>query len=81
MEDAQGRPVRLGDRVELWPDHFGVVVCALDDAQFSASYPASEWGHLTAGAVIEMEDGGIFHYAEPDEDFRVVRSLETGSRP
>ncbi len=50
----------------------GTVVCILDDDQFTSRYPASEWSYLRQGTLIETEDGNLFHYLEPDEDFRFV---------
>ena len=72
MKDVNGRVVRLGDRVKLWANHYGRVVCTFDDGKFSGRYSRSDWGHLKTGALIELESGEVFHYQDSDEDFEVV---------
>ena len=72
MIDSLGTRVKVGDTVQLWPEHRGRVVCSLDDAVFSTDYPESEWGYLKVGIIVELENGNIFHYSRPDEDFTVL---------
>ncbi len=75
MKDAHGNVVQLGDRVRLWADRLGYVVCSFDDGRFGNGYPASEWGSLKGGILVELDSGDVFHYAESDEDLEVI-SLE-----
>lgn len=77
MKDAKGRNVRLGDRVKLWENHFGRVVCAFDDDAFSNKYPKNDWGHLKIGVLIELDSGEVFHYDKGDEDFEIISSGNT----
>jgi hypothetical protein len=72
MKDFNGREVRLGDRVKLWKDHYGRVVCAFDAEKFGHGYSKSHWGHLKTGVLVKMESGDLYYYNESDEDFEVV---------
>jgi len=73
MKYLNGRDVTVGDRVKLWDDQPGVVVCSLDEKKFTADYPKSEWGYLKAGILIKTDSGELFHYREPDEDFELIK--------
>lgn len=72
MKDGHGDKVQIGDKVELWPNQIGRVVCSFEDAQFSPDYPEAEWDYLKTGALIVTEDGIVFHYEQADENFRIV---------
>lgn len=63
----EGRLLRLGDRVALSGD-LGVVVAVIDSRDFSDGFPASEWGYLNSGILVEFEKIGLVHYEtlEPD---------------
>jgi hypothetical protein len=74
MKYPNGRHVAVGDRVELWKDRQGTVVCSIDTGEFTAEYSKSEWGYLGSGVVIRTDAGDVFHYAEPDEDFKLIKS-------
>jgi hypothetical protein len=43
MKYANGQHVAVGDRVELWRDRQGIVVCSIDTGEFTVDYPKSEW--------------------------------------
>jgi len=73
MRDANGREVRLKDRVKLWENHFEKIVLSIDTGEFIDRYPREEWSHLKMGVLIETDTGDLFYYDEPDEDFEVVR--------
>jgi hypothetical protein len=81
MQYVDGRPVELGDRVRLWADCTGTVVCAIDNNAYLDSYPREEWSYLGRGVLIHTDDRQIFHYLEPDEDLALVerRSRAAGS--
>ncbi|HEX3881764.1 MAG TPA: hypothetical protein VHW66_03835 [Stellaceae bacterium] len=74
MKYPNGQPVSVGDRVELWGDRQGIVVCSIDSGEFTADYPKSEWGYLGSGVVIRTDAGDVFHYKGPDEDFKLIGS-------
>jgi len=74
MKYTDGRRVSIGDRVKLWEDEFGTVVCSIDSREYTTDYPEEAWSHLSSGVLIKTDDGELFHYDEPDEDFELVRS-------
>ena len=76
MKYADGRRVSIGDRVKLWEDQFGTVVCSIDTKEFSEEYPEDAWAHLNNGILIKTDDGELFHYDEPDEDFEFVYAVK-----
>jgi hypothetical protein len=43
MKYPDGQEARLGDRVELWEQNEGAVVCSLDTNEYSADYPREHW--------------------------------------
>ncbi len=74
MKYADGRRVTVGDRVKLWDDEYGIVVCSIDTGEFTKEFPKAAWTYLNSGILIQTDDGELFHYNEPDEDFELVKS-------
>ena len=74
MKYPDGRPVALGDRVKLWEEQYGTVVCSIDTGEFTKEYPDAEWAYLKTGIIVKADSGEVFHYAEPDEDFELLSS-------
>ena len=72
MKDANGRQVKVGDRVKLWENRIGTVVCSMDTREFSRKYSEADWGYLSSGVLIEADTGELFQYDEPDEDFEII---------
>lgn len=72
MKYPDGQEVKLGDRVELWSDNRGTVVCSIDTDEYSATYPKEQWAYLGRGVVILSEKAGLVHYSEPEPGMRLV---------
>jgi WD40 repeat protein len=72
MKYPDGRPVAVGDRVKLWDNEYGVVVCSIDTDAYTEDYPKAAWSYLNSGVLIKTDDGEIFHYNELDEDSELV---------
>jgi hypothetical protein len=68
--------VNLGDKVKLWNGYQGTVVCSIDTNEYTPSFTKAEWGYLETGIVIEADNGGLFHYAQADEDFEKIESID-----
>jgi hypothetical protein len=66
----------VGDRVRLWQNQPGTIVCSIDTAEFTTGYPEAEWSYLKTGVLIKTDAGGLFHYTAPDEDFERIGSCE-----
>jgi hypothetical protein len=72
MKYSDGRQASLGDRVKLWETVFGTIVCSIDDDTYSEDFSREHWAAKGNGVVIKADDGRIFHYGEPDEDFELL---------
>jgi hypothetical protein len=75
MKYQNGRVAAVGDRVRLWKNQYGTVVCSIDTKQFTPEHPQEQWEYLGAGIMIQTDDGNLFHYTEPDEDFEFIKSV------
>jgi hypothetical protein len=70
MNYSDGRIIKVGDRVELWPDKYGVVVCSIDDEIYTAEFSKSDWSYLKVGIMVKMDDGELMHYSELNFDLK-----------
>jgi len=76
MKYTDGQEVRLGDRVALWGDCHGTVVCSIDTDEYTSDFPRSQWEYLRHGVIVRSEKMGLIHYLEPDEDFELIGRME-----
>lgn len=74
MKYCDGQTIQLGDRVQLWVDKFGVIVCIIADGLFSDEFSQADWAFLQKGLLIKMDDGQLIHYPEADEDLILLSS-------
>lgn len=72
MNYADGQEVKLGDRVKMWEDDCGIVVCSLDTDEYSAAYPKENMEFLESGVMIDFPMYGLIHFAQSDEDIYLV---------
>ncbi len=72
MNDFGGKHASLGDRVRLWGSKFGTIVCSIDDDMYSAEFSREAWADKGRGFVVKADDGQVFYYDEPDEDFELI---------
>jgi hypothetical protein len=65
---ANGHVVRVGDRICFHGGLEGLVVCSIDDAEFSPNYPESAWAYLGRGILVNTDEAGLVHlaFAPPD---------------
>ncbi len=83
MRYPDGQLIRLGDRVRMQvgsgaPNgREGVIVCSVDTDEYDVDYPREHWSYLGAGVLILFDDFGLVHYAEADEDIRLVARATT----
>jgi hypothetical protein len=78
MKYADGKQASLGDRVKLWHDFFGTIVCSIDDEQYAAEFSREHWAYKGRGVVVKADDGRLFYYDEADEDFELLQSAGPG---
>ena len=69
---SDGEEVRIGDKVKLWEGCYGVIVASIDAQQYSVEFPQDERNYLKVGVLINSDQAGLIHYAEPDEDLELV---------
>lgn len=79
MNYSTGQQAKIGDKVQLWDDCFGVVVCSIDDAEYCDEYPRDEWEYLQKGIIIKTEKRGLIHYPSEDGDLRLISRRIIGS--
>lgn len=72
MKYTDGQEFRLGDRVKLGGDAYGVVVCSMDTGEYTDSHPEAQWGYLKCGVMIEFPMYGLIHYEEPESDLVLI---------
>lgn len=76
MKYADGKDVKLGDKVELWGGCFGEVVCSIDAGEYSKEFSEDDWAYLKSGVVISTVGKGVIHFIESDEDLRLLRRID-----
>jgi hypothetical protein len=72
MNYADGQEVRLGDRVEMYEDDWGIVVCSLDTDEYSEDYPKESTEFLERGVMIKFPKLGLIHIEVSDSDIRLI---------
>ena len=73
MHYSCGEEARIGDRVMLGSTEKGTVVCSLDSGEYSDRYSRVEWAYLSRGILVEFENLGLVHYAEPEPALSLER--------
>lgn len=58
MRYPDGTDIRVGDRVKIADDDYGVVVFSIDTNEYSPEYPAHEWSYLKKGIMIKKRQNG-----------------------
>ncbi len=71
MKYPDGQEVKLGDKVKLGQDD-GVVVCSIDNAEYSNDYSKEQWGYLKNGVMINFPSYGLIYYEEPESDLQLI---------
>ena len=72
MRDIHGKRIRVGDRLKIADWTFGVVVCSMDDGEYSAAHPEDAWAYLGRGIMVDTEKAGLIHYAENNDDLEII---------
>jgi hypothetical protein len=72
MNYPDGQEVQIGDRVTLWVDAEGVVVCSIDRDEYSNDYPREQWMHLGKGVLILSPVAGLIHYTTSEPTMRLL---------
>ena len=78
MEYADGRPIKVGDQVELWPGCRGVVVMSVEDNEALPPYDGGDLSWLGSGIMIDTDCAGWIHISTQElvEDLKRLESNE-----
>lgn len=72
MKYPDGQSVKVGDKVSLGQDNGGIVVCSIDDNEYTEAYPKDQWSSLGKGVLILFPMYGLIHYIDPESDLRLI---------
>jgi hypothetical protein len=72
MKYHDGQVVRVGDKVRLGEDDSGLVVCSMDDDEYTDDHPRKQWDYLKKGVMIEFPLYGLIHYQVAEPDLQLV---------
>jgi len=67
-----GEEIKVGDKVKLWEDCYGVVVASIDGNEYDLEYPREEWQYLKSGVLIRTDKAGLIHYLEPENSLELI---------
>ncbi len=56
--------MKVGDKVIVPGQMTGVVVCDIDNGEYSDENPAAHWAYLKTGIVVDTEEAGRIHYPD-----------------
>lgn len=73
MKYSSGERVAVGDHVKLWDGNYGVVMCSIDDNEYSSDYSKADWSYLSEGVLIKSEAAGLVHQTKADDDLEFVQ--------
>jgi hypothetical protein len=73
MNYPNGEKIKVGDRLKLWDGCTGVVVCSIDDNEYTESYTKDNWEYLNEGILINSDAAGLIHYTEPEDAFLLIK--------
>ena len=73
MMYPDGQEAHIGDKVELWSETEGIVVCSIDSKEYSTEYPEAEWVYLKKGVLIYSSQAGLIHYEKPEPTMKLLQ--------
>jgi hypothetical protein len=65
---ADGREIKISDRVRLADDSSGVVIYLIAERVTGPDVPSGAWDYLNSGVMIELDKYGLHHYPRPEEE-------------
>ena len=67
MKDINGLKIQIHDQVSMIGSDRGLVVCDLDNCQFTESFPEDEWEYMKVGIMVDSEKAGLMHFPTQDQ--------------
>ncbi len=68
MHYSNGDKIHVGDKIQLWDGCNGIVVCSIDDDEYSPKYTKVNWSYLNEGVLIKSDSVGLLHYKAESEN-------------
>lgn len=72
MKYKDGTVVKIGDKIKLWEDCYGIVVASIDTGEYDHSYLKEEWEYLNSGILVNSDKAGLVHYSEAEDDWELI---------
>lgn len=72
MKYSDDQEVRLGDKVKLWEECLGVVVCSMDTDEYTDAYSKKDWEYLRTGVLILSDKAGLIHYIQSEKNMQLI---------
>ena len=73
MKYRDGTNIRVGDRIRIAGDDYGLTVVSIDTNEYSPEFPEQEWNYLKKGILIKSEKVGLVHYDEYSDDIELLK--------
>lgn len=73
MNYPNGQKIKLGDKLKLWGDCFGEVVCLISDGEYSDKFTRKDWEYLGEGVLIDTDTAGLIHFTVLDSSFQLLQ--------
>ncbi|HUQ69421.1 MAG TPA: hypothetical protein VM165_07865 [Planctomycetaceae bacterium] len=67
-----GEEIRIDDHIR-YAAKPGRVVFVVNSRQFSDEFPENQWAYLGGGFMVAVNDWGLIHLDEADEDLDFIR--------
>lgn len=67
MKYLDGNSAFIGDVIQISNSDTGVVVCSVDDSEYSDEYSKEDWEYLGVGILVNTSFGGLVHYTKNTE--------------
>jgi len=72
MNYPDGQQIRVGDKVKLWNECYGLVVCSIDTQEYTSEYPKEQWSYLKTGILINSDQAGLIHYPQVTDKIQLI---------
>ena len=72
MKYLTGEKIELGDVIKVWEGCNGVIVCSIENGEYTEKYTETDWAYLQKGVLIITAAGGLMHYPETENNFELL---------
>jgi len=61
-KDRHGTDIKLGSKVEFYGADKGIVVCDIDNNNYTEDFSSEEWSYLENGILVKSKEIGIVYF-------------------